>query len=141
MIKQLDHLNLSVRDFRESVDWYGRVFGFKLVEEGMQDGLPWGVIRAGEAMLCIYEHPGLELPDRFEVRRRGLHGLNHLGLRITDEAAWLASAERESVEILYDGVIHWPHSKAWYVKDPTGWEIEVALWDNDRIEFDTMEEA
>ncbi len=141
MVSQLDHLNLSVADFRETVDWYGRVFGFELVEKGLQDGLPWGVIRAGEALLCIYEHPGLELPDRFEMKKRGLHCLNHLGLRITDEAKWLATIEREKLEILYDGSIRWPHSTAWYLKDPTGWEIEVALWDDDTIAFDPLEES
>ncbi len=141
MVSQLDHLNLSVADFAETVDWYGRVFGFELAERGMQDGLPWGVIRAGEALLCIYQHPGLELPDRFEMRRRGLHGLNHFGLRISDEAQWLATIEREGLEILYDGPIRWPHSTAWYLKDPTGWEIEVALWDDDTIAFDPLEEA
>ena len=55
--------------------------------------------------------------------------------RITDEAEWLAIIEREEVPILYDGAIRWPHSRAWYVTDPTGYEIEVALWDNDRIAF------
>ena len=33
-VKQLDHLNLSVQDLDESIDWYRRVFGFSVVEEG-----------------------------------------------------------------------------------------------------------
>jgi catechol 2,3-dioxygenase-like lactoylglutathione lyase family enzyme len=139
LIKHLDHLNITVRDFRESVDWYRRVFDFELVEEGLQDGSPWGVIRSGEAMLCIYEHRDIELLDRHTMRARGLHGLNHIGLRITDREKWLDRAEREGVEILYEGPVRWPHATAWYVKDPTGWEIEVAHWDDDHIAFDPME--
>ncbi len=139
MIKQLDHLNITVRDFRESVDWYRRVFDFELVEEGLQDGSPWGVIRSGEAMFCIYEHRDIEMLDRHAMRARGLHGLNHIGLRITDREEWLARADREGVEILYDGSVRWPHSTSWYIQDPTGWEIEVALWDDDRIAFDPLE--
>ena len=36
-----------------------------------------------------------------------------------------------------------PHSRSWYVTDPTGYEIEVAHWNGDRIVFDaaTKEEA
>jgi catechol 2,3-dioxygenase-like lactoylglutathione lyase family enzyme len=135
-LRFLDHLNLSISSFEDTVTWYSRVFGFKLVEEGVQDGTKWGVIRAGEALLCIYEYPDCELHDRFEMRKRGLHGLNHFGLRITDEKEWLDIIERENLEILYDGPIRWPHSTAWYLKDPTGWEIEVALWDGDHVDFD-----
>lgn len=134
-VKQLDHLNLSVADFEATVAWYGRVFDFELVEESVADGVRWGVIRGGEALLCIYERPGLTKLDRFQLAGKGLHYLAHFGLRITDEAEWLETVEREGLEILYDGPIRWPHATAWYLLDPTGWEIEVALWDDDTVAF------
>ncbi|MCA8946658.1 MAG: VOC family protein, partial [Planctomycetes bacterium] len=56
-VKQLDHLNLSVINFEQSAEWYKRVLGFEIVEQGIQDGQPWGVIKNGDAMLCIYQHP------------------------------------------------------------------------------------
>ena len=59
-VKHLDHVNLTVRSFDETVDWYRRIFGFEIVEEEVEDGVRWGVIRSGDAMLCIYEHPGRE---------------------------------------------------------------------------------
>ncbi len=68
-VKHLDHINLSVTDFDQSIDWYARIFDFELVEEALQDG------------------------------------------------------------------VRWPHSLAWYVKDPTGYEIEVALWNDDEVRF------
>jgi hypothetical protein len=34
--------------------------------------------------LCIYEDPNREHLDRFELKDRGLHGMAHFGLRITD---------------------------------------------------------
>ncbi len=135
-VRHLDHLNLSVRDFDETVDWYGRVFGFRKVEEAVQDGVKWGVIRAGEALLCIYEHPGLEHRDRFAMKEKGLHHLAHFGLRVDDVADWLAIVEREALTINYGGAIDWPHSRSWYVNDPTGWEIEVSLWNDDTVRFD-----
>jgi len=134
-VKHLDHINLSVADFEQTVDWYTRIFDFELVEEGLQDGIRWGVIKSGEALLCIYEHPQRRHLDRFELGDHNLHGMAHFGLRINDQAEWLDTVEREKVPILYDGVIRWPHSLAWYVTDPTGYEIEVALWDGDQIQF------
>ena len=70
-IKHLDHINMTVRDFDQTVDWYGRVFDFVLVEEAVTEGIRWGVIRSGEALLCIYEDPSRKHLDRFELRVHG----------------------------------------------------------------------
>jgi catechol 2,3-dioxygenase-like lactoylglutathione lyase family enzyme len=129
-VKHLDHLNMTVKDFEQTADWYRRVFGFEVVEKGMYKGARWGIIRSGEAMLCIYEHRELAT-DISETT----HHINHFGLRITDRTAWEEVLEREAVPVLYGGPVRWPHSTAWYVHDPTGYEIEVALWDNDSIAF------
>jgi catechol 2,3-dioxygenase-like lactoylglutathione lyase family enzyme len=133
-IKHLDHLNLSVASFDETLDWYGRVFGFELVERGTQDGEPWGVIRAGDALLCIYQRP-----DRGDIAPYttlgGPHRVHHFGLRITDREAWEATVEREDLEVDYGGAVDWPHSTSWYVKDPTGHQVEVALWRGDEVAF------
>lgn len=138
-VRHLDHLNMTVRDFDQTVEWYGRVFGFELVEEEVTEGVRWGVIRSGEALLCVYEDLNREHLDRFELRDRGLHGMAHFGLRITDEDEWLEVVDREQIEVLYGGTVEWPHSRSWYLKDPTGYEIEVALWHEDQIAFDAMD--
>ena len=135
-LKNIDHINMTVADFENTIAWYGRVFSFELVEEGLQDGERWGVIRSGEVMLCIYEQKECTYEDRFAVRKRGLFNINHFGFRITDQAEWQETITREKLHVLYDGPISWPHSTSWYVKDPTGYEIEVALWNDDAIAFD-----
>jgi len=135
-VSNLDHLNLSVHDFDETVAWYGRVFGFELVEETTQsDGVRFGVLRSEDALLCIYEHPSLEYVHCDELRSRGIHAICHFGLRIGDREEWEATVARENVEVDYGGAVAFPHSTAWYVKDPTGWVIEVALWNDDTIRF------
>jgi catechol 2,3-dioxygenase-like lactoylglutathione lyase family enzyme len=130
-VQHLDHLNLTVASFDESVAWYRRVFGFQLVEDGVQEGVRWGVLRAGEAMLCIYEHGELG-----GVAERGQR-VNHFGLRITDPDAWQQTVADESLDLLYGGAVEWPHSTAWYIEDPTGYEIEVCHWHEGSSRFGT----
>ena len=139
--KHLDHLNLSVRSFDETADWYGRIFGFEIVEEEVSEGVRWGVLRSGDALLCIYEHSAREFLDRFQLREREFHGLAHFALRITDSDEWLAIAKREELAISYGGEVTWPHSRSWYVRDPTGYEIEVVHWQNDRVVFESRAKA
>ncbi|MBI4568664.1 MAG: VOC family protein [Planctomycetes bacterium] len=135
----LDHLNLTVRDFNETAEWYRRVFGFAVVERGRSDdGSPWGVLRAGEALLCVYECAGYAFLDSEARDAKKVHGLNHFGLRIADRKSWEATVTREKVTVLYGGPVRWPHSLAWYVTDPTGHEIEVALWDGNHVTFDPL---
>lgn len=133
---RLDHLNLSVRDLDESIAWYARVFGFARVEDGVRDGTRWAILRAGEgageAMLCLYHQPGFRFLENDELVRHGVHGIRHPGFRITDEARWREILEREPLaceEVAY------PHSRSWYVSDPTGYEIEVVRWEDDRVRF------
>jgi len=136
IVKHLDHLNLSVRSLDETLDWYGRIFGFVRREGGRcEDGTPWAILQAGEALLCVYEHPERMMADSDVLAARRLHGLNHFGLRITDREAWERTVEREGVEVEYGGPVRWPRSTAWYVVDPTGYEIEVALWEGDQVGF------
>jgi lactoylglutathione lyase len=135
-VAHLDHLNLTVRDLDETVAWYRRVFGFDVRETGTYKGAPWAILSSGEALLCLYEYPERELLDSAALTERRIHGLSHFGLRITDRAEWEAMLEREQIPVEYGGVVRWPHSDSWYVMDPTGYEIEVALWDGDQVAFD-----
>lgn len=132
-VKHLDHLNLSVRSLDETAAWYERVFGFTRVEQGTSRGVPYAILRGGEALLCVYEHPGRAQIDDAHRRERPVHGLSHFALRITDGAAWEETVARERLPVRHGGVVEWAHSRSWYVTDPTGYEIEVVLWDEDRI--------
>ncbi len=130
-VRQLDHLNLTVADLADSIAFYRDLFGFEIVEEGTWNGLPWAILRAGDAMLCLYEHPelrSLEPGDR-------VHRLNHFALRLADVDAFQAALQRTGVEVRYGGAVRWPHSTSWYVEDPTGHAIEVVAWDHDEIAF------
>lgn len=135
-VEGFDHLNLSVRDLGESAAWYGRVFGFARVEEGVWEGVRWAILRSGGgrggAMLCLYEHPDFQALDGEALRARRLHGLRHFGWRLGNEEEWRATVAREGLEV---EEMRWPRSTSWYVTDPTGYDIEVAVWKAGRVSF------
>lgn len=132
-VKHLDHLNMTVSNLDESKDWYKRVFGFEEVESGLRNGLKWAILKSGEAMLCIYEYVDLAGPHDWTKPDR--HTINHFGLRITDRRKWEETLKRENLSVLYGGEVSWNNSSSWYLHDPTGHEIEVALWDDDCVKF------
>jgi catechol-2,3-dioxygenase len=131
-VKQLDHLNLTVKDFNESAQWYKRVFGFEIVEEGVRNGNKWGILQSGDALLCIYQDPSRTAPGEAPESQ---HRIYHFGLRITDRQKWEETIAKEHIQVEYGGAIDYPHSLSWYLSDPTGHEIEVALWQDDKIRF------
>ena len=126
---QLDHINMSVKNLNESIQWYNKVFQFQLVEQGRSSGIPYAILKSGESMLCIYEQPGLKNP----ADSKGFHRTYHFGLRITDRESWENTVKEEKVDV--DHEWKYPHSYSWYVNDPSGHEIEVVLWDKNQIQF------
>ena len=134
-VQHLDHLNLSVLNFKATADWYRRVFGFEIVEQGLYAGQPWGVIKGGEAMLCIYQLPEGRLMKSEEAKEQKLLSMEHFALRIKDRALWEEVVTQQGVHVEYGGAYRWPHSLSWYIRDPNGYRIEVVLWDQGRPSF------
>ncbi|MEZ4465162.1 MAG: VOC family protein [bacterium] len=130
MVKHLDHLNMTVADLDASVRWYGALFDFQPVEGGVWRGHRWAILRAGDALLCLYEHPDRESPASATC-----HHLSHFALRLLDAPAFEARIAETATDIKYGGPIRWPGSTSWYVDDPTGHEIEVVCWDGDAVSF------
>lgn len=134
-VKHLDHLNLSVSSFNDSLNFYQKLFGFEVVEYHHHDPRfkrTWGVLRSGEALLCLYEYPERKLESD-----NSQHRVNHFSFRITDAATFEALAKDLEVEIQYGGAVQYPHSQSWYLNDPSGYEIEVVCWNDDRIRFNS----
>ena len=125
----LDHINLTVRNLQESINWYSRVFGFEVVEEALYKGRKMAVIRSQNNMLCMYEYPDLKAPEDDNQNHRH----NHFALRITDVKQWEEIIEKEKVAI--DHTWQYPHSYSWYLYDPTGYEIEVVHWHDQKVSF------
>jgi catechol-2,3-dioxygenase len=134
----IDHVNMSVADLAESLQWYFEIFGFSVVESGQSDeGRPWAIVKSGDCMLCLYEETGR---GKREEAQDGPHVIYHFGLRVRDREAWEDLIATKAVRVLYGGAYKHPHSTSWYVQDPSGHEIEVAYWDEDVVRFDQREE-
>ena len=134
-VAHLDHLNMTVADLAESVGWYHRVFGFQTVESGWYEGHPWAIVKAGEAMLCMYERPRHKRPDRETYEAQDVHGVSHFALRVDDVAQWRQTLQHENLRTYWDSPVQWPNSTSWYVRDPSGYEIEVVAWDRNEVTF------
>ena len=140
-VAMLDHINMTVTNLDASTAWYRSVFGFEQVEGGMYEGHPWAIVRAQDALLCLYERPDRHVPTDEELVAARLHSVSHFGLRVPDRAAWEARVAESGVDVLYGGTVAWPHATAWYVKDPDGNEIEVSHWHEGVPRFDSEVEA
>ena len=135
-IRRIDHLNMTVDSFAETVDWYGKLFGFEVVEEGVdEDDCHWGVIRSGETMLCIYECADYTFQNRFKLDDRKQHYIAHFGLHMADRQMVEKALAEHGIEVHYGGPVRWPHSTSFYVSDPTGHEIELTVYDDEQLSF------
>lgn len=128
---KLDHLNFTVNSFAETAEWYKKIFGFEIVEQGLNESKkPWGILRNGDAMLAITENDKKKVDESDEF-----HRIYHFGLRITDKEDWEQKLKEYKLKTYFGTPVRYPHSYSWYVKDPTGNTIEVVHWDDDEIRF------
>lgn len=109
----------------ESIEWYSKLFGFEKVEGGVtQYGNRWAIIAHGDSMIAMSEYPqkkSAELNDD-----RSAHRIFHFGLRIENDEEWREKVRQFGLQLYYGGEIEYPHSRSWYVHDPSGHEIEVS---------------
>lgn len=122
---KLDHINLTVQDIKESIQWYERIFGFKIVERGIGTrGQPWAIVASNDSMIVMSEFK-LELNTNHQ-QGMDSHKIYHFGIRISDSEVWEKKVKDNNLSLYYGGVIQYPFSRSWYVHDPSGHEIEVS---------------
>jgi catechol 2,3-dioxygenase-like lactoylglutathione lyase family enzyme len=116
----IDHLNIEVADLDKTVAFYKALLGFEVLEELPADN--GKIIGNDSAKLCIYEAEGFS-------GYRNKVGLHHIGFNIKNFDDVKARCDELGVKILYDTVVQWPGSQSFYVKDPSGYELELTeVW-------------
>lgn len=132
-IVSIDHINLSVNSFAESAQWYKQLFGFEIVEQGLYEGEPWGVLKSADSMLCIYEEKNQRAASWGSDT--GRHRIYHFGLRVAERSQWEELIKEFRVQTHNSSPVSYPFSYSWYIYDPSGHEIEVTCWKDNEIKF------
>ncbi len=109
----IDHLNLNVKDLKESVEFQKNLFGFDLKKD--QPSQKSQIIGNDTIKLCLYEDPDKVNPS----------GVNHFGFHIENFDVILERLEALGISNLY-GILEWEKSRSIYIKDPNGYEIELS---------------
>lgn len=131
---KLDHVNLTVGNLNESVDWYGKVFGFELVEHGIgRVGQRWAIVAKNDSMICMSEY--VERKSAAQDYDEDHHKFYHFGIRVSDVEAWEEKVKSLKLRLYYGGVNDYPGSKSWYIHDPSGHEIEVSYANGQPLKF------
>lgn len=117
----IDHLNITVKNLDKSVDYYQRIFGFKIMEEGQYNGTPYKIIGiSNKAMLCMYEKKDLKVEN---------NNIGHFGFNIQFTKNIVEQLEAQDADVRYyngEATIQYPKSKSIYIHDPDGNQIELS---------------
>lgn len=124
MIEKIDHINLTVANLTESVDWYSKVFGFEKLESGHAMGSDYAIIGYDDFMLCMYEEK--DRKEAQQMRDSDAHQIYHFGFRVKNLEDWQTTLTKHKIKVNYGGPVEYPRSTSWYVYDPSGHEIEVS---------------
>ena len=119
-VRQMDHLNMGVRNIAETEKFYRDLFGFEEKERGIgKGGEPFAIIGSADRVyLCIYEYGDLPLPDDHLF-------IHHFGFYIDDFDLALKELHERKIELGYGGVVQQGKSRSMYICDPSGYEIEL----------------
>ncbi|WP_127716455.1 VOC family protein [Halobacteriovorax sp. HLS] len=119
-IRGIDHINMMVKSLEESKLFYEKVFGMKVLEEGIsqKSSKPYLIIGIKNIIsLCLYEEEIINFENQ---------SISHFGINIKNFDEAIKILQESGVEIHYGGVIQWDHSQSIYISDPSGHEIELS---------------
>ena len=123
-VSAIDHINLQVTDLDASIDFYRRVFGFKILEDGREIAPGgWAIIGISGA---VYLALGVTKDSSPPQGKR----IAHFGLVIEDAVSTLEQLKKEAVTIVPRGpgdsaILPYPRSQSIYIRDLDGHEIEL----------------
>ena len=128
-ITGLDHLVLTVRDFKETCAFYGEVLGMAIEEFQPSDGTIRTALKFGEQKINLHL-AGREFEPKARNPVPGAADLCFLTDRTLSE--WQNHLEQTGVVIL-DGPVSRTGAKgditSLYIRDPDGNLIEIATYD------------
>ena len=115
----MDHVNMNVKDLAKTIEFYKNLFGFEIRKEDNSPNkmdAPSKIIGNDSIKLCLYEDP--------QVTPTG--GIAHFGFHVENFDDIMQKCKELGVEVLYDGPVDFEKSSSVYIKDPTGYDIELS---------------
>ena len=110
----LDHLNLTVKNLKNTTEFYKNIFGLEEKERGVWNGVDWKIIgKKWSIYLCLYE-------GKKELKESRL---SHIGFNISNYQNFKNNLIARKIKF---EEISYPRSQSLYVKDPDGLEVEVS---------------
>jgi lactoylglutathione lyase len=112
-------VNPSVRDLDKSVEFYSRLLGIEIKEQGENQGVRWCILGDRDQFyVCFFEVRG------GTFRPNDIH-INHVGFVVDDMEETVRRIHELGYQLLFnDAPVDWPRIKSAYVTDPDGIMIE-----------------
>lgn len=112
----IDHVDLQVKNLDESCRFWRDLMGFEVLEDMPEHA--GRVVGTVGAKLALYENPQLA-PDHDD-------SFSHISIQVENFHEVEAVCQGLGVEVKYGGPVQWLRSRAIYIDDPNGYEIELA---------------
>jgi lactoylglutathione lyase len=115
-VSGIDHINIEVKDLKESVQFYQNLFGFEIRKNQPEENSV--IIGNDKVKLCLYETDGFR-----KYQKKGYH---HFGLHVENFDDIILKCTEMGIKIFYGGPLNWEKSTSIYIQDPNGYEIELS---------------
>ena len=122
-----DHVGLSVPDLGKSIDWYGQMLGFHLVQRTNGKGMQIALLQRGGFHIELFSPiDGRAMPDYRHDPSADLHvyGMKHVGFRVKDVRAAIAELKAKGVEVAL-GPIENKTTVFAFIRDNSGIPLEL----------------
>ena len=120
-ITHFDHIQMDVANLEESMEFYHRVFGFRLVEVGLRAGVRWAIVgNTAGLYLCMHEFA--------QGRGKSNDGLEitHFGLVVEGFDRADGRLRAAGVPMVYTQSVQYHSSRSLYFFDPNVYKIEIS---------------
>ena len=115
----MDHVNMNVKNLEDSVNFYQNLFGFEIRKDNNSPNkldAPSKIIGNDSIKLCLYEDPQMSPGG----------GIAHFGFHVENFDKIMDKCKELNVEVLYGGPVEFEKSRSVYIKDPSGYDIELS---------------
>jgi len=113
-VSSIDHINMSVKNLAQSVEFYKNLFGFEIKKEQPEEKSK--IIGNDNVKLCLYEDS--------EMKPEG--AIAHFGFHVENFDEIMKICTSLDIKIYYDGPVQFEKSRSIYINDPNGYDIELS---------------